>query len=72
MIELFKQALVAHASSSAEAGFEAYTVAVAVRELNPPIDRLPIIVHHLAELAVTARGSVRDVERHITRLCGRP
>jgi hypothetical protein len=63
-----KAALIEHASQSGEASFEAYTIAVAIREANPPVDAIPLIIRELPRLAEYTQGSVRDVEREIRKL----
>lgn len=51
MLNTLREALFRHGSVSKEAGLEAYCVAVAIREVNPPQDCLPVIIQHLPELA---------------------
>lgn len=65
MIPLLKAALLRHGSASPAAALEAYSIAVAVREANPPLDVIPVIIQHLPELALLAGGSIRGIERQI-------
>ena len=68
MSKELKDALIEHASQSGEASFEAYSIAVAIREANPPVDAIPLIIRDLPRLAEYTQGSIRDIEREIKKL----
>ena len=63
-----KAALAEHAGQNETSSFEAYAIAVAIREANPPVDIFPAIIRELPRLAEYAQGSIRDVEREIRKL----
>lgn len=63
-----RKALADHAEQTENGSFEAYTIGVAIREANPPVDTFPLIIRELPRLAEYAQGSIRDVEREIRKL----
>lgn len=63
-----RRALRRHAEAGEQQSLEAYTLAVALREVDPPLGALPRIIAELPRLAVHARGSVRDVEVQLRAL----